>query len=69
MARYAVNFAVTVWYDTDDIDVGEVGDEVTNELTDEQWNDIVSNSLEVMEIGGENLVSIERIESEDEDED
>ena len=68
MARYAVNFAVTVWYDTDDVNVGEVGEDVTELLSDDDWNELVSGSLDVMEIGGENLVSIERIEDDDDDE-
>lgn len=68
MARYAVNFAITVWVDSDEINVGEINEEVTDSLTDGDWNELVTEALDVMEIGGENLVSIERIEDEDEEE-
>lgn len=65
MARYAVNFAITVWVDREDIDVGEIGAEVTDELSDKDWNKLTIDALESMEIGTENLVSIERIEDEE----
>lgn len=65
MARYAINFAITVWVDREDIDVGKIGAEVTDELSDKDWNELTSDALESMEIGAENLVSIERIEDEE----
>lgn len=66
MARYALNFAITVWVDSD-INKGEIYEEVTDNLTDKEWNVLVNDALNVMEIGAENLISIERIEGEGDD--
>jgi hypothetical protein len=64
MAKYAVNFAITVWVDSDKINEGEIGEDVTDTLSDKEWNELVNDALNVMEIGAENLTSIERIEED-----
>ena len=65
MAKFYVNFVITVVVDRPEITAADldsscrVGDDVTDDLSDEQWDDIVNEALDIMEIGAENIESIE----------
>lgn len=72
MAKFYVNFAITVCVNTDKVDITrmegvEAGTDISDLLSDDEWNDIVSEACDLMEIDGNNVDSIELVEEEDED--
>jgi len=64
MAKYQVTFCICVNVDRPDINVGDPGD-VTDMLTDDQWNDIVSEAVDIMEDVGNSVESIVRLDEDE----
>lgn len=63
MGRYAVNFAVTVWVNDENINAGKAGQtDIESLLSDEEYNSLVSDALDAMEVNGGNVVTIDRLE-------